>query len=245
MSFSAEDYDTEEVTSLERRPPDRGGDRFWIRNAVIEQIRRDRNIFYVTIRYRASGNQNRDRDGDWDRDGNRDRDRGQDWDRDRGPDRGQGRGPGQGQNQMQVLRLVVGNETRIVNRNGRDVSPKRLEAGMRIDALVSSAMTRSMPPQTRAFEILIDDRRDRNRVTTGRIIQVDVRNRFIITVNPSNFSNAIRFNLSPDTVILGLNGRRIALRDLFPGLRVRVEHSPAMTASIPPQTTAFEIRVIP
>ena len=31
---------------------------------------------------------------------------------------------------------------------------------------------------------------------------------------------------------------------LFPGLRVRVRHANFMTASIPPQTTALEVRVI-
>lgn len=39
-------------------------------------------------------------------------------------------------------------------------------------------------------------------------------------------------------------GRPMNFSGLVSGLRVRVRHAAFMTASIPPQTTAFEIRVV-
>lgn len=259
MSFNADDYETDDVFSLERRPPQRDQDRIWIRNAIIDEIRRDQDVTYLTIRYRDR-DQGRNWNWNWDdgpgrgpgRDDDRGPGRGPGRDDDRGPGRGPGpddgrgpgRGPGPNRDRMQVLRLVVSRQTRIINQDGREVLPRRLREGMRIDALISAAMTRSNPPQSRAFQILIVEEPERRMVTVGRILNVDVRNQFILTVNQGNLSNTIRFNVNANTVILGPDGRRITLQNLFPGVRVRVEHASFMTASIPPQTLAFVIRVI-
>lgn len=144
----------------------------------------------------------------------------------------------------QEIRLVVSRETRIFDVNRRRLRPSELEVGMVIDALISNAMTRSIPPQARAFEIIVIERRRAREETVGRILQVNTRNNFILTISSRNASSIIRFNVGPETVILDRFGRRIRLSDLFSGLRVRVEHATFMTASIPPQTTAFVIQVI-
>lgn len=39
-------------------------------------------------------------------------------------------------------------------------------------------------------------------------------------------------------------GRRMNFSGLVPGLRVNVSHADFMTASLPPQTNAFEVRII-
>lgn len=144
----------------------------------------------------------------------------------------------------QVIRLVVSRETRIFDVNRKRLRPNELEVGMVIDAFISSAMTRSIPPQAQAFEIFVTERRVSRQETVGRIVQVNTRNNFILTLSSNDASSLIRFNVGPETVILDLFGRRIRLSDLFSGLRVRVEHATFMTASIPPQTTAFVIQVI-
>ncbi|MBQ2801266.1 MAG: hypothetical protein IJF03_07750 [Lachnospiraceae bacterium] len=63
-------------------------------------------------------------------------------------------------------------------------------------------------------------------------------------MSQSNPSSIIRFNLSSDTVILNQWGRVIPFSRLMPGLRVRIQHANFMTASIPPQTTAFVIQLL-
>lgn len=142
------------------------------------------------------------------------------------------------------VRLVVNQDTDIYNERGRRIRVGELERGMIVDASFSSAMTRSIPPQAQAFFIRITRRMNQTETTTGRMIEVNTRNNFILVLRNQNPSSAIRFNITPDTVILDLFGRRIRLSQLNPGFRVRVEHASFMTASIPPQTTAFRVQII-
>ena len=62
------------------------------------------------------------------------------------------------QRNEQRIRLVVGPRTIIVNSNGTPVPVSALAVGMRINATVSSAMTRSIPPQATAYLIRIVSR---------------------------------------------------------------------------------------
>lgn len=150
---------------------------------------------------------------------------------------GCGRTPG-------TVRLVVNQDTTILDERGRNIRASELERGMTVDANYSTVMTRSIPPQAQAFFIQVTRRGNRTETTIGRIIEVNTRNDFILVLRNQNPSSAIRFNISPETVILDPLGRRIRLSSLSAGFRVRVEHATFMTASIPPQTTAFTVRII-
>lgn len=143
-----------------------------------------------------------------------------------------------------TVRLVVNQETVIQDERGRNIRAGELRRGMTVDANFSSAMTRSNPPQAQAFFIRLVRGTNRAETTTGRILEVNTRNNFILVWLSQNSPSAIRFNISPDTVILDLFGRRISLSSLRPGFRVRVEHASFMTLSIPPQTTAFTVQII-
>ncbi|MBR3762770.1 MAG: hypothetical protein IKK59_08560 [Lachnospiraceae bacterium] len=158
----------------------------------------------------------------------------------------------------QTVRLVVGPRTVIVNSNGLPLPLSFLRQGMLINATISSAMTRSNPPQAAAYIIRVVRRpgpqpgpgprpqpgpRPEN-VTVGVILEVDRNNRSFTTISNRDFSTIIRFNVPNNAVILDRNGRPINFSRLTQGIRVRVRHASFMTASIPPQTTAFEIRVL-
>lgn len=142
---------------------------------------------------------------------------------------------------VQTVRLVVTPNTRIFDENGNSVSVRQLEEGMIVNAAFSAAMTRSIPPQAQAFRIGILRRETSNRISEGRIVEINQQNRFIVT---KRGREVIRFNTDNQTVIRGPFGRRIQFRDLRVGFRVRVTHANFMTASIPPQTTAFVIEMI-
>lgn len=144
----------------------------------------------------------------------------------------------------QTITLVVNPDTVVRNERGGSARVNELREGMVINASFSAAMTRSIPPQAQAFLIIIVKRPDTRETTIGRIAEVNPRNDFILVIRNQNPSSAIRFHISQETVILDPIGRRIPLNRLRPGLRVRVEHASFMTASIPPQTTAFTIQVI-
>ena len=144
----------------------------------------------------------------------------------------------------QTVRLVVGPRTIILNANGVPVPAARLSVGMTIDAVFSSAMTRSIPPQAAAYFIRIVRRQPQDNITIGRILDIDRENRSFTTVSDHDFSTVIRFNVPENARILDRSGRPIRFRELRSGMRVRVRHANYMTASIPPQTTAYEIRIL-
>ena len=144
----------------------------------------------------------------------------------------------------QVVILSVDRETVIRDAFGQPMSLRDLRQGMIVDAEFSATMTRSMPPQSRAFRITVIDSIEETRVTEGTVLDIDINNRFLYTGNPNDIYSQIRFVITDSTVIRDRRGRQIRLRDLRIGDFVRVEHATFMTMSIPPQTTAFKVRVL-
>lgn len=57
----------------------------------------------------------------------------------------------------EMVRLVVGPRTSVLNRNGGVISAGDLRVGMTVNASFSSTMTRSIPPQAIAFLIRVVD----------------------------------------------------------------------------------------
>lgn len=146
---------------------------------------------------------------------------------------------------MELVTLVVSRDTIIQDRSGRDLRLSDLREGMIVDAEFSSAMTRSIPPQASAYRIVVVNRNAANSNTTvGRVLEVDLRNDFLYTGNSNDKSSIMRFVITNSTLILDKNGRRLQLRNIRTGQRVRVEHATFQTPSIPPQTTAFVVQLI-
>lgn len=152
---------------------------------------------------------------------------------------------------MTSVRLVVDRNTVIRNVRGRSITVRDLRVGNVVNASFSSVMTRSIPPQSRAYMITVVRERvnpvpDTNFpiIVEDRIIEVDTANNFVLTGNPHNIMTQIRFIVNNRTDIYDRRGNRIRLRDLRPGQMIRVEHANFMTMSIPPQTTAYKIWVL-
>jgi hypothetical protein len=145
---------------------------------------------------------------------------------------------------MELVTLIVSRDTIIEDRAGRNMPLSDLREGMTVDAEFSSAMTFSIPPQSRAFRIRVVNRNATSNITIGRVLEVDLRNGFLYTGNANNSSSQMRFVITNSTSILGRNGNRIPLRNIRTGQRVRVEHATFQTPSIPPQTTAFVVQII-
>lgn len=145
------------------------------------------------------------------------------------------------------LQLNINNNTIILNSFGQNMGLCQIRTGMWVNAVFSSRMTRSIPPQSNAFVIVVQSRSQSQEppsVTTDRIAFVDPRNNFIYTGNPNNINRQIRFVVSANTRITDRRGNPISIRSLRPGQMVRITHANFMTASIPPQTTAFRIQLI-
>ncbi len=145
---------------------------------------------------------------------------------------------------MQTVKLVVGRDTVIRNKFGQNLSLRDLKEGMIVDAEFSSAMTRSIPPQARAFRITVIKQNDSVNITEDRVLSVEPNNGFFYTGNANDMLSQMRFVVNNETRIMDRRGNRIRLRDLRPGQMVRVEHANFQTMSIPPQTTAFNVQVL-
>lgn len=144
----------------------------------------------------------------------------------------------------QTVRLAIGPRTVILNPNGIPMPVTALSVGATINAVFSSAMTRSIPPQAAAYMITIIRRPRSENITTGHILEIDRSSRSFTTISGRDPSTIIRFNVADNAVILDRFGRPMNFNRLSSGMRVRVRHASFMTASIPPQTTAFEVRVV-
>lgn len=149
----------------------------------------------------------------------------------------------------ELVTLVVDRNTIIRNRQGRRISVRDLRVGNVVNASFSAVMTRSIPPQSRAFMITVV-REEINplpsfpNVVEDRIMEIDTRNNFLVTGNPNDIMSQMRFVVNNMTNIFNRRGNRISFRDLRPGQMIRVEHADFVTASIPPQTTALNIWVL-
>ncbi|MCI6886779.1 MAG: hypothetical protein MR868_05955 [Lachnospiraceae bacterium] len=148
--------------------------------------------------------------------------------------------------QRQRLQLNVNRNTVILNPFGQSVSICSLRPGMLVNAVVSSGMTRSIPPQTSAFVIVVQGgfRPYASMVTVSRILYYDPVNRLLYTGRPGDSSSQMVFAVTNATSIIDRSGRPGNVSLLRPGQQVRVTHADFQTASIPPQTTAFRIRLL-
>jgi hypothetical protein len=145
---------------------------------------------------------------------------------------------------MNEIRLNVGPHTIIIDENGSSLTLYDLNKGMRIAADFSAAMTRSIPPQSSAYRIVVLQEEAPFYVTTDRVVSVDVNYGFLLTGNPYDMYDQMRFTISDETVILDQNNNPISLGEIQPGQLVRVEHAIFQTLSIPPQSPAYRVQVL-
>jgi len=145
---------------------------------------------------------------------------------------------------INLVVLIVTEDTRIRDKFGRNLSFRNLRKGMIVDAEFSTVMTMSNPPQSNAFRITVVGENEPFNVTVGNVLSVDTTNNFLFTGRVNNINSVMRFVITDATRILDRRGNRISLRNLRPGQTVRVEHATFQTPSIPPQTTAFQVQVI-
>ena len=63
--------------------------------------------------------------------------------------------PGENEDAEGIVKLVISPQTVIFNGEGMSVPANALCVGMMINAVISDAMTLSLPPQTAAYEVCV------------------------------------------------------------------------------------------
>ena len=147
-------------------------------------------------------------------------------------------------NQNEQIRLNVSNYTIIISQYGEPLSLCNLDVGIRVNAEFSAAVTASIPPQSSAYRIIVIRGESNTTVTTDRVVSNDAVNGVLTTGNPFDLSEQISFIISDNTIIIGRYGNRIPLGQVNPGQMVMVEHANFQTASIPPQSPAYRVKVL-
>jgi len=144
------------------------------------------------------------------------------------------------------LILLVGKNTVIRDQFGKRSSLENLKEDMIIDAVFSSAMTRSNPPQSRAYLIQTVQENDSSLIEESRVLNVEKFNGFyyILTGYEDDIYSQVRYVVSDETKIRDRCGKRISAKAIKPGQIVRIERANFQTASIPPQTSALTVQIL-
>ncbi|MGL4345796.1 MAG: stalk domain-containing protein [Cellulosilyticaceae bacterium] len=159
--------------------------------------------------------------------------------------------------------LNMGEDTSITHFKARRLfALEDLKEGMKVSVTHSPMMTRSMPPQTPAFNVTILDELStftdapaeevaplENVVLKDVVIaEISEDGKTITvgkTIDPQDLANQTILHITEDTVIKHhKNKKAYTAADLEKGQKLEVTHSPIMALSFPGQTTAFEIVIM-
>lgn len=145
-----------------------------------------------------------------------------------------------------VVTLVIGENTRMRDQFGNKIGLRNLKEDMVINARFSSVMTRSNPPQSRAYHIVVIKENESSIIEEGNVLKVENLNEFdyILTGYENDIYSQIRYGISDTTKLRDRRGNRIDLGAIRPGQIVRIERANFETASIPPQTIALTVQII-
>lgn len=148
------------------------------------------------------------------------------------------------------IRLNITEETVLKNEAGEEVKLADIQKDSVIDAVYSAAMTRSLPPQSAAKQIVLTDLKPEDMqqpefaALGGKVIEVAENQ---ITVLPADKEddamNYVVLNVGDKTVFQDDEGKAIEVEDIKEGDSVFARHAAIMTMSIPPQTPAFVVEL--
>lgn len=147
---------------------------------------------------------------------------------------------------IENLRLNLNRNTVVLNAYGRNICACCVQKGMWINVVFSSRLTRSIPPQSNAYFVTVQQspqpglRHQHRSDCLYRPGKCDSS----IPETINNINSQTRYVDTDDTVILDEFGNPAPLERLGPGELVQITHADFQTASIPPQTTAYQIQVL-
>lgn len=146
----------------------------------------------------------------------------------------------------------IGEDT-VITAGEQTAAAADIQKDMVLAVEYSDAMTASIPPQTTAVKINIQNTTE-DEETTGDTEQqaeytfegviTEISDELVTVGTPFEDDDAVRLVISDDTVITKGNDKRIyKLDDLQVGMKISGTHEEAMTMSIPPQTVALTVNI--
>ena len=145
-------------------------------------------------------------------------------------------------------------DSSVLTNAGAPIKLTDLTEGMTVSVTHSTAMTRSLPPQTTAYSINVLETENPvlENVTLEDVQIVEVKKTdfgYDVVVgknaSPEDIGSQTIIHVNEDTVIRHEKNKRLYTpEDLEKGMKVKVVHSPIMTLSLPGQTLGFEIVIL-
>lgn len=141
-------------------------------------------------------------------------------------------------------------ETTALTDGTNTVDASVIEAGMTLAVGYDIAMTMSIPPQTTARFIRVENLpmeevevQPAEEVAFGGII-TEIEGELVTVGNPAEDHDAVRLVVSKDTVITDSDGNAASIADLSVGMEIKGAHSAISTFSIPPQSVAYRVEIV-
>ncbi|MBW4082072.1 copper amine oxidase N-terminal domain-containing protein [Paenibacillus sp. S150] len=147
------------------------------------------------------------------------------------------------------LVLNVSKDTRLLSKDGSPLAFSGLHIGMTVEAQHSLISTRSLPPQTPAYQITVLDTMAKDEVlgTAGTIRQVitgedgTVSLRIQGSALSEKSQTEVVLRLTEDTAIINESGEATDRSGLVQGAEVIGFYGPVLTRSLPPTGTALKM----
>ncbi len=143
----------------------------------------------------------------------------------------------------------IGEDT-VITAGDKEAAAEDIKADMVLAVEYSDAMAASLPPQTTAVKINIENTveetagEDEEATFTFEGTISEITENLVTIGKAFEDDDAVRLVISEDTVITKGNDKRIyKLDDLQVGMKISGTHDEAMTMSIPPQTAALTVNI--
>lgn len=146
--------------------------------------------------------------------------------------------------------LNITEDVEIIDKDGNKASLDKLKKDTEAKVTYGNVMTASLPPINTPIKIEIiseneSDNSENELIINGVVKEFLTENMILVESTDNSPTNAmIALRINEDTKLLDKNNNSITMKDLSVGLKVSAKFSPIMTRSIPPQSNAFEIKVI-
>jgi hypothetical protein len=150
------------------------------------------------------------------------------------------------------IKLKINPGTNISDENNKTISLNDIKEGMTVKAYYPQGVTKSLPPQGVAKEIIITSKHNDIKLLTteGNIVDInEIKNGIMATVQEKNttnpFEGQIRLAINAETEIVNeVDGKKLTIDDIKDGIRIKAYYGPVVTMSIPAQSTAKKIIVV-
>ncbi|WP_028593867.1 hypothetical protein [Paenibacillus assamensis] len=141
--------------------------------------------------------------------------------------------------------LNLSEETVITDKDGKTLKQSDLKAGQRIEAHYGPMMTASLPPISPAQKIVVLGETSHVEGVVGKDMSKDAKSIYIDTAGDKKRENDIILHLNEDTSIINIVGTPVKPEEIKKGTKVAAYHSLATTFSLPAQSSAYVIVVLP